>query len=114
MDMKKLTEEYLKISPCRFYGPLPNEIGNLCIAGHNYKNYKFFSKLNNLKINDIIKIQDVDGTVVYYSVYDKYNVNSTELDCTNQNTNGKREVTLITCDSINNSRRVVVKAKETG
>ena len=32
------TDELLKISPCRFAGPMPNEIGNLCIAGHNNAN----------------------------------------------------------------------------
>lgn len=35
------TEELLKLSPCRLCGPEPNEIGNLCIAGHNYDNGKF-------------------------------------------------------------------------
>ena len=42
------TDELLKIAPCRFHGPNPNEVGNLCIAGHNYKNSKFFSKVPNL------------------------------------------------------------------
>lgn len=54
-----LSDELLKISPCKFYGPNPNEIGNLCIAGHNYDNYQFFSKLNQLKENDTISIYDL-------------------------------------------------------
>ena len=53
------TDELLKISPCRFYGPLPNSIGNLCIAGHNYNNNKFFSKLNLLNTNSRIRIYDL-------------------------------------------------------
>ena len=40
------SENLLKISVCRFSGPLPNRIGNLCIAGHNYNNTLMFSKLN--------------------------------------------------------------------
>lgn len=52
-------EELLKIAPCKFAGPNLNEIGNVCIAGHNYNNYKFFSKLKNLKIGDIINIYDL-------------------------------------------------------
>lgn len=32
--------------------------GNLCIAGHNYKNESFFSNLSKLKIGDIIEIHD--------------------------------------------------------
>ena len=47
-------EELLKISPCRFYGPTLGKNGNLCIAGHNYDNSKFFSKISILHINDEI------------------------------------------------------------
>ena len=39
----KFSDELLKISPCKFYGKSPKEYGNLCIAGHNYNNSKFFS-----------------------------------------------------------------------
>ena len=46
--LSDLNKDLLKISPCRFYGPNPNEIGNLCIAAHNYKNETFFSKLKTL------------------------------------------------------------------
>ena len=52
-------DDLLKIAPCRFLGPLPNEIGNLCIAGHNYNNYKFFSRLKELSIDDVISIYDL-------------------------------------------------------
>ena len=31
-----LNEELLKIAPCKFYGNNLNDIGNICIAGHNY------------------------------------------------------------------------------
>ncbi|MBO5479456.1 MAG: sortase [Clostridia bacterium] len=33
--------------------------GNLCIAGHNYNNYQFFSRLKKLKVGDIIYIYDL-------------------------------------------------------
>ena len=36
--------DLLDISVCRFAGPMPNKIGNLCIAGHNYVDYKLFSR----------------------------------------------------------------------
>ena len=51
MVISKTNDELLKLSICRYYGPMPNEIGNLCIAGHNYKNNLMFSKLNKLNIN---------------------------------------------------------------
>lgn len=57
--LSTVNDDLLKIAPCRFYGPMPNEIGNMCIAGHNYNSYKFFSKLKNLKIGDTINIYDL-------------------------------------------------------
>ena len=44
------SENLLKISVCRFSGPLPNRVGNLCIVGHNYKNNMLFSNLKKLNI----------------------------------------------------------------
>lgn len=109
--LSTVSEELLKIAPCRFFGPMPNEIGNMCIAGHNYNNYKFFSKLKNLKIGDTINIYDLTGTKVTYSVYDSFETDYNDLTCTNQNTNNLREITLVTCNNIKNKRRII-KAKE--
>ena len=36
--LNKTTDEILKLSPTKFWGPDPNKIGNLCIVGHNYRN----------------------------------------------------------------------------
>ncbi len=105
------SDELLKISPCRFHGPNPNEVGNLCIAGHNYKNSKFFSNVPNLVEGDIIEITDLGGNTVQYSVYNKFIVNPNELECTSQLTKGKREITLITCTN-DNARRHIIKARE--
>ena len=109
--LSTVSNDLLKIAPCRFYGPMPNEIGNMCIAGHNYNNYKFFSKLKNLKIGDIINIYDLSGNKILYSIYDSYETNYNDLSCTNQNTNGEKEITLITCNNIKDKRRII-KAKE--
>lgn len=105
------SDELLKIAPGKFYGPNPNEVGNLCIVGHNYKNSKFFSKVPNLKLGDKIEITDLSGKTVTYGVYDKYIVNPDELECTSQMTNGKREITLITCTN-DNKQRHIIKARE--
>ena len=90
---------------------MPNKIGNMCIAGHNYNSYKFFSKLKDLKIGDKINIYDLYGKKITYSVYDSYEIDYTDLSPLNQDTNGKREITLITCNNIKNRRRVI-KATE--
>ena len=47
--ISETTDDLLKVSLCRFAGPMPNEYGNLCIAGHNYVDNKFFSNLSKLK-----------------------------------------------------------------
>ena len=47
-----LSEELLKISPCKFYGTNLKENGNICIAGHNYNNDMFFSNLYLLNNDD--------------------------------------------------------------
>ena len=110
-DSTEETEELLKISPTKFWGADPNEVGNFCIVGHNYRNTKFFSKVPTLEIGDIIKITDLSGRVLQYKVYNKYEVDPTDVSCTTQLTNGKKEVTLITCTD-DSKHRVVVKARE--
>lgn len=105
------SDALLKISPCKFWGPNPNEVGNLCIAGHNYKNSKFFSKVPNMELGDTIEITDLGGNTIVYAIYDKYIVNPDELECTSQMTNGKREITLITCTN-DNKQRHIIKARE--
>ncbi len=110
--ISECTDENLNISPCKFFGPEPNEIGNLCIVAHNYNNSKFFSQINKLSFGNIISIYDLNGKKIDYYVYDKFEINYDELECTSQNTNGYREITLITCNNIEKNRRVVIKAKE--
>ena len=104
-------DELLKISPFFFWGNGPNEVGNYCIVGHNYRSTKFFSKVLDLGYNDIIELTDLTGRTLRYSVYDKYVVNPEDLDCTTQLTNGMKELTLITCTN-DSSKRVIVKARE--
>lgn len=105
------SDALLKIAPCKFHGPNPNEVGNLCIAGHNYRNSKFFSKVPTMENGDIIEITDLGGNTVAYAVYDKFIVNPDELESTSQLTGGKREITLITCTD-DNKQRHIIKARE--
>ena len=109
--LSNTSEELLKISPCRFYGPMPNEIGNLCIAGHNYANQKHFGKLTSLEINDIFQVYDLNGNYIDYIIYEIKEVPANDTSCINQITNNLREVTLITCNTIKGTR-IAVKAKE--
>lgn len=105
------TEDLLKISPTKFWGPNPNEVGNFCVVGHNYRNTRFFSKVPTLVEGDTIEITDLSGKLIKYKVYTKYQVDPTDVNCTTQLTNGRREVTLITCTD-DSKYRVVVKARQ--
>ena len=105
------TDELLRISPTKFHGPSPNEEGNFCIVGHNYRNKKFFSKVPTLENGEIIQITDLTGRMIEYEVYDKYVVDPSDVSCTSQLTDGQKIVTLITCTN-DSKQRVIVKARE--
>lgn len=116
--LNKTSDTLLKISPTRFWGPDldkgvfdANEVGNFCIVGHNYRNSKFFSKVPTLKIGDTIELTDMKGKTVTYALYDLYIVDQSDVSCTDQNTEGRREVTLITCTN-DSKARVVAKFRE--
>ena len=100
----------LKISLNKYWGAKPNEVGNMCIVGHNYEDSRFFGKLNKIKNGAIVKITDLTGKTLDYEVYDTYTVGPYDTDCTSQLTKGNTEVTLITCNK-DGSKRFVVKAK---
>lgn len=107
----ELTEELLKISLNKYWGPAPNEIGNYCVVGHNYKSKKMFGRLHEAVNGDIVTITDLTGRTIKYEVYDRYVVDPTDVSCTSQLTNGKREISLITCTNYG-QQRLVVKARE--
>ena len=104
--LDRSTDELLKISPCKFWGANPNEVGNFCIVGHNYRNNKFFSHVPELAIGDTIEITDriKNRETLTYKVYDKYVVDPDNTECTTQ-------ITLITCTD-DSKMRVIVKARE--
>jgi len=104
--------DWLKVSPVMFWGVYPNEIGNLSIAGHNYRNKRFFSKVPTLKKGDRIKITDVSGKKVNYTVFDKYEVDPKNTECINDvpGKENKRVVTIITCTN-DSKKRVIVQAE---
>ena len=108
--ISETSEELLKISLNKYWGPGPNEVGNYCIVGHNYKNKKMFGRLNEIVSGDTVELTDMDGNTVTYTVYDKYVVDPTDVACTSQLTNGNKEVTLITCTNYG-QQRLVVKAR---
>ena len=105
------TESLLKSSPVKYHGCDPNEVGNFCIVGHNYRNSKFFSKVPNLVVGDTVKLTDLTRRTINYEVYDKHTVDPNDTSDTTQLTGGRKELTLITCTN-DSKLRVIVRCKE--
>jgi len=112
MDIiSKTTEELMTKSACKLWGPSPNRVGNLCIIGHNWRNTKLFSKVPYLEVGDTFKITDLSGITLTYEIYDKYTVYPEDTECLEQETEGRKEVTLITCTN-DSTQRYVLHAVE--
>lgn len=109
--LKKYSVEALNISVTKFWGVNPNEIGNFCIAGHNFPNRNMFHNLKNLEVEDRFFISDNNIGKIEYEIFDIYKVNPNDVRCLSQETGGKREVTLITCTN-DSKERIIVKGKE--
>ena len=106
-----LSEENLKVSPCKFYGDSLDDNSNICIAGHNYNNDMFFSKINLLSSNDEIFIYDNLGKKYTYIVFKNYEVKEDDLSPIYDYDKNTKELTLITCNNLNNNR-FIIKAKQ--
>lgn len=102
-------ENLLKISPCRFFGPFPGKKGNLCIAGHNYDNNKFFSKINTLNIGDDIIIYNNNQKRFTYTISKIYEVKENDLSPIYNYNKDIKQLTLFTCNNLNKNR-IIVKA----
>ena len=56
------------------------------------------------------EITDENKQTMSYSVYTKYEVVPEDVSCLDQKTNGRKEITLITCTD-DSQKRVIVKAR---
>ena len=99
----------LTVSVTKFYGGEPNEIGNFCISGHNYVVKNMFHNLKKLDVNDEIFLTDLKNRTYKYKIYKKETVLPKETECLSQITNGRIELTLITCTT-DSSKRIILKA----
>lgn len=104
---KDISEENLKISPCKFYGADFGKKGNICIAGHNYNDSRFFGKITELEENDKIKLVNLNGEEFEYIVFDKFETNDDDFSILKSTKNF--ELTLLTCNN-SNKKRIIVKA----
>lgn len=100
----------LKVSPCRFYGPEPGKVGNICILGHNYNSNMFFSNVNLLKVNNKIVLYDNSQNAFNYFVESVYEVNNNDFSPIYDYDKNDKNLTLITCNNINNNR-IIIRAR---
>ncbi len=101
----------MEVSVIKCFGSNPNEVGNYCIAGHNYITKNMFSELKKLEVGDEISLTDNKHGTVMYEIYDKYKVVPTQTDILSQETNGEKQITLITCSDYS-KKRIIIKARE--
>ena len=102
----------LEVSVAIQYGVGLNNVGNTVIVGHNYRSGLFFGSNKLMNIGDSIFITDLaTGKRIEYKIYQKYTTEETDTSYFNRDTGGKREVSLVTCQS-NNKYRLVIWARE--
>lgn len=109
--LKELSPDALNKAACLIYGTL-NEDGNAVIIGHNNRNGTFFSNLKKLTSGDIITITDYTGETVDYEVYNLFQATPDDTSFYQRETNGLREITLSTCTDNDDTKRIIVFAKE--
>lgn len=108
--LSKVTVKGMEVAPCVLYstGTL-NKNGNNLIVGHNYRNGSIFSNNKKLQIGDKIYVTSLDGKRLEYTIYNKFVVDSEEVDYFMKES-AKPEITLSTCTD-NEEQRLIVVAR---
>lgn len=109
--LEKTTVESLNISITKFWGNEINEIGNVTLAGHNNFSGVMFGKIKKLTIGDIIELTDAQNVTLQYEVFETKIIDPNDISCILPIEEGRREITLITCEN-GKANRFIVKAKE--
>ena len=110
--LSKTESGSLKLGVTKFYPPQVNvnEPGNFCICGHNWNN--ILKRLDEMNVGDqFYLITRETKERIDYEIYNKYSCDPTDLTCLDQNQDGNKEVTLITCNP-GGLTRLICKARE--
>lgn len=107
--LEKVTPKSIETAVAVLYpvGQEVNQVGNLVIIGHNYRNGLFFSNLKRVQLNDKIYITDNSGNRLTYTVYNKFETTPEDTSFYQRDTNGKPEVTLSTCTDDSKARTII-------
>ncbi|MCI9177246.1 MAG: sortase, partial [Clostridia bacterium] len=104
-------DEAMKVAITKFWGANINDIGNFCMAGHNYKNGTMFGKTKYLKVGDKIKMTDLNLNTIEYEIFKIYTIDPNDITCIESVAPNTREITLITCTN-GHKNRLITKARE--
>lgn len=92
--------------------PKLNEPGNTVIIGHNYRNGKFFSNNKKLEVGDKIKITDLTGRTLTYSIYEISTLPETDTEYITRDRGNNTEISLSTCTDDGKDRLVILARAE--
>lgn len=113
--LSSTSETLLNVSLNKYWGVNANEVGNMVVLGHNYKDSRFFGKLVNIQKGAVVQVTDVSGRTLDYKVYETGIIDPYDTACTSQLTDGHIDITLITCYYVNGSvhatKRFYAKAR---
>lgn len=86
----------------------PGKVGNFSVCGHRGgKHGKFFKYLPDVKIGDQIFVTDIFGTKYTYEVTENFIIEPDEFWVIDDETDGDKLITLITCANSGTKRNVV-------
>jgi len=108
--LEEYTKTSIEIAVSKMYGVNPNEVGNMTLASHNYRNGKLFSDNKKLSVGDTVYITDLSGNRVKYTIYKKYETSVEDTEYMTRDTAGAREISLSTCTD-DSSARLIIWAK---
>ena len=93
--------ERLKKSPCRYSGSISD---SMVICAHDYKSH--FGRLSKIQCGDAVTITDAAGREYKYKAV---SVSLLDETAVNEMINSPYELTLFTCDSKDDTKRVAVR-----
>lgn len=88
-----------------------NKPGNVVIIGHNYRNGKFFSNNKKLSTGDKIRITDLLGTTLIYTIYEIFETSKNDTEYYTRDRGENIEISLVTCTDNDENTRLVILAR---
>ena len=112
--LERVTVKSIEVAVAIAYpsGAELNQVGNVVIYGHNYRNGLFFSDNKKLSNGDKIYITDKYGEKVTYEIYNIYQTTANDATYFTRDTEGRREISLQTCTDSGDGRIIIWAAEK--